>query len=176
MSDTAIVTLRRARSSDRATLERWDREPHVLASGAEAWPWEELSLDPQPAWCDWLIAEADGRPIGFLQIMDPGLDDQDAYWGPDVGSDHRAIDIWIGEKDALARGFGTQMMQQAIARCFAEPGVIAILIDPLITNTAAHRFYESVGFSQIDRRMFGEDDCYVYRLTRQEWRQETRNA
>ena len=58
------------------------------------------------------------------------------------------------------------MMKQAIARCFAAPGVTAILIDPLASNTAAHRFYERIGFRFFDRRQFGGDDCFVYRLKR----------
>ena len=44
----------------------------------------------------------------------------------------------------------------------------AILIDPLASNTAAHRFYERLGFRYVERRQFGEDDCIVYRLERGE--------
>ena len=55
----------------------------------------------------------------------------------------------------------------AIERCFADPAVAAILIDPLAANTRAHRFYERLGFRRVDRRVFaGVDDCLVYRLDR----------
>lgn len=53
---------------------------------------------------------------------------------------------------------------------FAEPAVTAVLVDPLVSNQRAHRFYERLGFQRRDRRQFGPDDCYVYRLDRSDWR------
>jgi aminoglycoside 6'-N-acetyltransferase len=44
--------------------------------------------------------------------------------------------------------------------------VKAILVDPLASNTRAHRFYERLGFVAVGRRTFGTDDCMVYRLER----------
>jgi aminoglycoside 6'-N-acetyltransferase len=118
-------------------------------------------------WRELLIAEDAGRPVGMLQIIDPRIEESH-YWG-DAAPDQRAIDIWIGQERDLGRGYGTAMMRLALARCFAEPAVTAVLIDPLAANVRAHRFYERLGFSSIDRRLFGEDDCLVYRLTRGEW-------
>jgi aminoglycoside 6'-N-acetyltransferase len=43
----------------------------------------------------------------------------------------------------------------------------------LASNVRAHRFYERVGFIKIDRRTFGEDDCFVYRIDRQDWKSMT---
>jgi aminoglycoside 6'-N-acetyltransferase len=158
------VRLRTATPADRPLLERWDEAPHVVESDPnDDWQWErELALDH--AWREQLIAEVNGRPVGFLQIIDPQLEDSH-YWG-DVPSGLRAIDIWIGEADALGQGYGTTMMQQAIARCFAAPEVTAILIDPLASNTRAIRFYERLGFRSVERRWFGADDCLVMRLER----------
>jgi len=81
-----------------------------------------------------------------------------------------AIDIWIGEADDLGKGHGTRMMRLALARCFADERVSAVLIDPLASNTRALRFYERLGFSFVERRQFGDDDCVVYRLCRADWR------
>jgi aminoglycoside 6'-N-acetyltransferase len=61
------------------------------------------------------------------------------------------------------------MMQLAIARCFSDSAVTAILIDPLASNTRAHRFYERLGFQFVEPRRFGEDDCFVYCLNRADW-------
>jgi aminoglycoside 6'-N-acetyltransferase len=44
-----------------------------------------------------------------------------------------------------------------------------VLIDPLASNTRAHRFYERLGFEFVERRRFGEDDCLVYQLLRARW-------
>jgi aminoglycoside 6'-N-acetyltransferase len=106
----------------------------------------------------------DGRPIGFLQIVDPEREETQ-YWGC-IEPGHRAIDIWIGEPDARNRGYGSRMMKLAIERCFADPRVHTVLIDPLESNTRAHRFYERLGFEFVVNRRFGEDCCYVYRLRR----------
>ncbi len=162
------VSLRPATRADLDLIRRWDEAPHVQAAGgdpeANDWDWEnELGRDLP--WREFLIAEADGRPIGFLQIIDPAREET-RYWGA-CDPNLRAIDIWIGEEDALGQGFGSEMMRQAIARCFADPAVTAILIDPLAANTDAHRFYERLGFRFVEPRTFlGVDECFVYRLDR----------
>jgi len=62
-----------------------------------------------------------------------------------------------------------EMMQLVLARCFADPLVTAVLIDPLANNTRAHRFYERLGFQFVESRRFGDDECFVYRLNRADW-------
>ena len=44
-----------------------------------------------------------------------------------------------------------------------------MVIDPLTSNTAAHRFYRRLGFVPVGRRTFGTDDCLVHRLDRTAW-------
>ncbi len=163
------MKLRLATLTDAPTIEAWDREPHVIAaSGADPmYDWRAELPRPVP-WREFLIAEVDGRPIGMMQIIDPEQEESH-YWG-EIAPNLRAIDIWIGAAADLGQGYGTEMMRLAIARCFAAPEVTAILIDPLVTNTRAHRFYERLSFRRIDRRMFEEDNCYVYRLDRGDWR------
>jgi aminoglycoside 6'-N-acetyltransferase len=159
-----MLHLRPATIDDLDLLRRWDEEPHVVeADPNDDWGWEvELARDPE--WREQLIAEIDGRSIGFIQIIDPALEDSH-YWG-EIEPNLRAIDIWIGAEADLGKGYGTQMMKLAIERCFANPLVTAILIDPLASNTRAHRFYERLGFRFVEPRRFGEDDCFVYRLNR----------
>ena len=166
-----MINLRSATSDDLELLRYWDEQPHVItADPNDDWGWEE-ELDRSPDWREQLIAEKDGRPIGFIQIIDPAREDSH-YWG-DVEENLRAIDIWIGEEKDLGKGYGTKMMQLAISRCFADPSVTAILIDPLANNTRAHRFYERFGFKFIQPRRFGEDDCFVYQLNRSDWQNES---
>lgn len=162
------LELRRATPDDAPLLRRWDEQPHVIASDPDSdWEWEK-ELPYEPDWREQLVAEVDGRPIGFVQIIDPAREESH-YWG-EVPANLRAIDIWIGEPDCLGQGWGTRMMAMAIERCFAEPAVEAILIDPLATNIRAHRFYQRLGFRPIERRRFANDDCMVHRLERTEWR------
>lgn len=162
-----LINLRPATSADLALLRYWDEQPHVIASDPnDDWGWE-VELDRNPEWREQLIAEINGRPLGFMEIIDPAQED-DHYWG-DVPANLRAIDIWIGEETDLGKGYGTQMMQLALTRCFANLFVTAVLVDPLVSNTRAHRFYERLGFRFIEHRRFGDDDCCIYRLNREDW-------
>ena len=172
----SALRLRHATLADVPMLQRWDKDPDVIAATSDDrtaetafdhidWP-AEIASDSDAS--VHLIAEKDGRPIGAMQIIDPHVEPTH-YWG-DCGENLRAIDIWIGSAADRNRGFGTEMMQLAIERCFASPEVTAILIDPLATNTDAHRFYKRLGFEFVERRFFGDDDCFVYRLERRKWR------
>lgn len=166
-----MITLRLATIADLNLLQHWDEQPHVIASDPnDDWHWE-VELDRAPDWREQLIAELDGRAIGFIQIIDPVREDSH-YWGT-VADNLRAIDIWIGEETDLGKGYGTTMMQLALTRCFADPSVTAVLVDPLVSNTRVHRFYERLGFRCIDQRQFGNDDCFVYCLNREDWHPET---
>ena len=160
------MLLRDATLADLALLRAWDEQPHVVDSDPnDDWEWE-TELLRNPPWREQLIAEVDGRAIGFLQIIDPALEDSH-YWG-ECGPGFRAIDIWIGSESDLGRGYGTSMMRLAVARCFADDDVHTLLIDPLTSNVRAQKFYQRLGFRFKEYRRFGEDDCSVHELRRSE--------
>lgn len=163
--------------ADVPLLEHWDRQPHVIAAtsddpeaekafGDTYWPDELALVAPD---YQYFIGEIDGRPIGAMQIIDPHTESTH-YWG-DIEPNLRALDIWIGSLDDTGKGHGEAMMRRAFQLCFADPAVIAIVIDPLASNQRAHRFYRRLGFVPEAQRQFGDDDCLVHRLTRQAWRQ-----
>ena len=166
----ARLRLRPAGPGDLELLRRWDEKPHVIAAGVdgEEWNWAD-ELGRTPEWREQLIAELDGRPVGYLQIIDPALE-EDHYWGRDCPPNLRAVDIWIGEERDLGRGHGSRMMWLALEKCFAAPHVEAVLADPLRSNARARRFYERMGFRFVEDRDFGGDQCAVYRLDRAAWR------
>lgn len=167
------VILRSATIADLPILLHWDEQQHVIDSDLDDnWDWETELLH-EPPWREQLMAELDGRPLGFVQIIDPA-EEETHYWG-DVPPGLRAIDIWIGEAADLGKGYGTIMMQLAINRCFSEPSVHAILIDPLVTNVRAHRFYERLGFRFVEQKRLGDDesDCFVFELRRKDWGKQT---
>jgi aminoglycoside 6'-N-acetyltransferase len=177
------ITLRPATMSDVPTFDRWDLEPHVISAtsddpdapkafGETYWP-DELAM--QDEYYQYYVAELtapDGtrRPIGGMQIIDPHLE-KTHYWG-DVEPNLRAVDIWIGDAADLGQGYGETMMRLAFRLCFAEPAVTAIIIDPLASNTRAHKFYQRIGFVPVGLQQLGDDDddCLVHRLTRADWR------
>jgi len=145
----------------------WDEQPHTVASDPnDDWNWAE-ELPRKPEWREQLVAELKGRPIGFVQIIDP-VREETHYWGA-VSHNLRTIDIWIGEATDLGKGYGTEIMRLALEKCFANPQVVAVLLDPLVSNVRAIRFYERLGFRFVEKRWFDEDFCAVYRLDRTEW-------
>ncbi len=158
------ITFRTVVPADLPILKLWDEQPHVSASDPDSdWSWEtELAHDPP--WREQLMVELDGRPLGFIQIIDP-KEEETHYWG-DVPPNLRAIDIWIGMAEDLGKGYGTTMMRMALDRCFADPLVAAVLIDPLATNVRAIRFYKRLGFEFVEERNFGGDVCLVYQVGR----------
>lgn len=111
-----MLTLRTATPNDLETVEYWETKQHVIdCDPDDDWDWE-IELARNPEWREQLVAELNGEPIGFLQIIDPYLEELH-YW-EDVSPNKRAIDIWIGEEYNLNKGYGTIMMNLAIERCF----------------------------------------------------------
>jgi aminoglycoside 6'-N-acetyltransferase len=166
------MRLRPATPADLPLLKRWDEAPHLAGTLGDEdfndWDWEN-QLGRAVPWREMLIAEVDGRPVGFVQIIDPA-EEESHYWG-DCPTGLRAIDIWIGEPGDIRRGLGRRMMRLALGRCFADPAVTAVLVDPLADNAAAHRFYEALGFRPVGPRSFGPDRCLVYSLDVARWRE-----
>lgn len=167
------MNLRLATLEDASLLRAWDANQHVIDAGGDPeenrFDWDD-ELPRVVPWRELLIAEEAGRPVGFIQLIDP-KEEESHYWG-DCEPNLRALDIWVGEERDLGRGLGSEMMRLAFARAFADPKVTAILIDPLAPNTRAHRFYERLGFRFVERRTFlGVDACFVYRLDRADWRE-----
>lgn len=157
-----MIKLRPATLEDLHLVTYWDTKQHVIdCDPDDEWNWE-IELKRNPEWRAQWIAELDGEPIGFIQIIDPFLEETH-YWG-EVGPNKRAIDIWIGEESNLNKGYGTRMMHLAIDICFSDKAVDSILIDPLKSNIRAHRFYEKLGFEFVEERAFEGVDCYVYEL------------
>ncbi|MXN65835.1 GNAT family N-acetyltransferase [Stappia sp. GBMRC 2046] len=159
------MILRPATMTDVPMLRYWDTKAHVREGlGANHDGNWEAELQNDADWGECMIAEEKGRPVGFIRIIDPAREETH-YWG-DVEADLRAVDIWIGEEADLGRGLGGIMMRLALEKCFADPHVKAVLLDPTVANIRAHRFYERLGFRFIERKRLGNDDCRVYRLER----------
>lgn len=163
-----MVRLRLATLDDVGLLERWDADPVVMAcTGDDEIHWPTEIDEMVPGVQETFIAEIDERPIGVVQVIDPA-EEPTHYWG-DIGPGLRAIDIWIGAADDRNAGHGTEMMRLALARCFAPDDVTAVIIDPLVGNTDAHRFYRRFGFVATGEQRFGNDVCLLHRLDRGSW-------
>lgn len=71
--------MRKAVPADAPMLRAWDKRPHVRAAVGviegrpeteSDWEWE-TQIPIERDWREFLIAELDGVPIGFMQIIDP---------------------------------------------------------------------------------------------------------
>ena len=154
------VRMRRAVDSDVKALQRWERAEHVWpvvsADGARNWeaeirhPWQEV----------W-IAVVEGSDIGVLIVLDAEAD-PGRYW-QDLAVDSVGIDIWIGETQALHRGFGCQMMNFGLSRA-RQLNRSRVVLDPVVNNKEAISFYEHLGFSLHSRRNLGTELCHVMHL------------
>jgi aminoglycoside 6'-N-acetyltransferase len=169
------IALRPATAADVPWFELWDHDPTVIAATSDdpnattafaSAVWEE-EIAAESDVSRYYVAELDGRPIGAMQIIDPHLEPTH-YWG-EIAPNLRAVDIWIGAAADRGRGYGRQMMRLAHELCFADPGVTAVVIDPLASNARAHRFYRRLGYRPLGRRRFGDDDCLVHELARADW-------
>jgi len=159
------IAMRRATNGDIDLLRCWEHADHVapVIGTGPGWEWEtEINVDWQEVW----VCEVDDSPIGVVILLD-AAGEPCHYWDTEterVSPTTFAIDIWIGVQDAIGRGYGTAMMQHAIARAFDVHGALRIVIDPLITNERAISFYRSLGFVEVGPRRFGNDDCLVLEL------------
>jgi aminoglycoside 6'-N-acetyltransferase len=170
-----MITLRKTTIKDIPILNYWDKQDHVMfASGNDANQsendpnyWEyELSLCDAKTY-QYYIAELDGVPIAYLQMINPGLE-VTKYWG-DMEDGYRAVDIIIGDKENLGKGYGTTIMRLILDICFKDQTVKGVYIDPLSKNLRAIKFYQKIGFEFVDNRNFDEDNCDVYYISREKY-------
>jgi aminoglycoside 6'-N-acetyltransferase len=160
-----VIELRPMQMDDVKLLSRWDEDPDVAAAlggrGAEWYDWPTELVRAVP-WRELLIVEEDGRPIGFMQLID-AREEESHYWG-DIAPRTWALDIWIGSPEDRGRGLGSQAMQAAVRRVFEQHGAVTIVIDPRTSNRRAIAFYERVGFEPTGLRDFHGDSCLVMQL------------
>ncbi len=160
-----MIELRPMRVADIDLLVEWDEDPDVASAlgGRSAdwfdWPTE---LGRDVAWRELLIAEVEGRPVGFVQLLDAARDESH-YWG-DVEPGTWALDIWIGAPGDRGRGLGAQVMRAAMTRLVEHHGAESVMIDPQVDNRRAIAFYTRLGFRSLGERVFGDHTCLVMRI------------
>jgi aminoglycoside 6'-N-acetyltransferase len=154
------VTIRRMRDhlDDYRLLLRWRSAPHV----AEWWDTArtELSLegvmakyrsrtgsfDPTVA----CIIEFASFPIGYIQyypwaayeaeMREIGFELPAGYWG---------VDIFIGERDHLDRGFGSQAVSLLYRYLTEQRGAVGVALVVARDNVRAQRAYEKAGLVRV---------------------------
>jgi len=166
----------RDHDDDYALLLRWLTDPRVLEwyeGRDQVYTVERLRAEWAPAvqeaeWVWPFLIEADGRPVGYLQVVHV-LPYAAAYAVEGDASHTWAIDLFVGEVEAWGAGIGTAAVRAGVAEALRR-GADRVVIDPRVTNERAIHVYEKVGF-RIAKRLpsaeFHEGeawDCWLMEL------------
>lgn len=84
-----------------------------------------------------MICTRENRPVGSVYLRDIDRTHNKAEFG-----------IFIGEKDALGQGYGTQAARLMIGYAFKELKLHKLMLRVLAENVVARRSYEKAGFVQ----------------------------
>ena len=112
----------------------------------------------------WTLAE--GRLIGNTDLSDINWSSGNAWLG-----------IWIGDKEFLGRGFGTDAMKIIINYAFMEMNLRRISLTVFSYNERAFHLYEKLGFQLEGRerksihRAGTRADLVYMGMLRREWEQ-----
>jgi GNAT superfamily N-acetyltransferase len=142
MLDTMTVIIRRARGADVEDIVAMLADDPLGASRERpgdpryAEVFAELDADPRQVLA---VAELDGEVVGTLQLtFIPGLSR--------VGATRALIEAVRVRSDRRGGGLGKQLIEWAIDEA-RQAGCALIQLTTDASRTAAHRFYERLGFA-----------------------------
>ena len=92
----------------------------------------------------------DNKPIGYIQYYDAVKADK--FWKDELPGTY-GVDLFIGEKDYINKGYGTKIVREFCSFLFnSETDCIRIIVDPYVRNKRAIRCYEKAGFVFVSER------------------------
>ena len=125
--------LRRAHADDVDRLVAWHADPDVARYwDGETFTREELAERLARADVDAWIVEADGEPVGYLQVHSTGLD---MFLVP----------------SARGRGLGPDAARAMARHLLASGSHTRLTVDPYEWNEAAIRAWRRAGFVEVSR-------------------------
>jgi RimJ/RimL family protein N-acetyltransferase len=134
------VSLRTARPSDQATLERLRADPEIdhfmgVDGPAPALLWRHVFLgDQSGALADLVVVGPDDRPIGLVSL-----------WDRTIPHEAAEISIWLGQGHRNA-GLGTEALRLSLRYAFDQLKLHKVYLRVLDFNARAVRAYEKSGF------------------------------
>ena len=148
MAEQCLVRLRQMTVEDTEKIVAWRNKEFVRRNfiyqelftkeGHLTWIREQVETGHV---VQFVICLSDGRQIGSVYLRDIDREAGTAEYG-----------IFIGEEDALGRGYGTEAAKQALSYGFTELKLRKIFLRFLADNIGAEKSYENAGFRLTDRR------------------------
>lgn len=149
------IFLRKMEEQDTEDIIRWRNSDFVKQNFIYQKPftveghheWIRTMIDTGKAIQFMICEEETGRAVGSVYFRDIDEMHHKAEYG-----------IFIGETDALGKGYGTEAAGKMIAYGFETLHLHKIMLRVLAENTAARRSYEKAGFHQ---EAYLKDEVYL---------------
>lgn len=142
------VRLRDVAADDLPLVERWLHADHVRRAWGD--PDANLRLlrvaPPEGHWR--AVIEADGAAVGLVLWQHPTRQELDAAGLSDIPASVIDIDIMIGERDAVGRGYGAAAIRLVTEVALADPAVPFVMACARLDNLASRRAFASAGFRE----------------------------
>lgn len=91
-----------------------------------------------------LLAERDGRPVGYALVSVHGPNTFDDTW--QGGQEVAELETLVVTEGARGSGAGSELLDRAMAE-IASRGIAETVVAAVATNDVARRFYERAGFT-----------------------------
>lgn len=115
--------------------------------------WMKEQVEPGHV-VQFIICLADGWEIGSVYLRDIDRKEKTAEYG-----------VFIGERSALGKGYGTQTARLTLNYAFERLGLERVFLRFLENNPRARRSYEKAGFRMIENKretvMLEQGSCVV---------------
>ena len=148
------IYLRPMTEEDTDLIVRWRNEDFVRKNFIYQKPftreghlnWIRTMVDTGKV-IQFIICTKEDEPVGSVYLRDIDRTHRKAEYG-----------IFIGEKDALSRGYGTEAAKLMLRYSFEELKLHKLMLRVLAGNDRAKKSYENAGFVQ---EAYLKDDVYL---------------
>lgn len=145
----AQVCLRPMQEADTEQIVAWRNKERVRHNFIYQKPftkeghlnWIRTQVEPGHVVQFIICEKASGRSVGSVYFRDIDREKRCAEYG-----------IFIGEDDAVGKGYGTQAAKLALSYAFEELQLQSIFLRVFADNKAARKSYENAGFRLMENR------------------------
>lgn len=152
---SSTISFKPLQEDDLELLCKWLDKPHIKEWWNDGLNHDEIKDKYRKRIGDTIVVSfivyLDSKPIGFIQYYHANKV-RDGWWSEEVEGTI-GIDQFIGEKDLINRGIGTEMIRAFVDHLFCNLNAKKIITDVDPKNRRAIRCYEKVGFEFVKEIM-----------------------